>query len=57
MTRDALINRPRSLTLQQIARDTGIQLHWLHSFSRGVSAEPGVCRVETLYMYLTKGKQ
>lgn len=56
MTRDALIQRPRTLTLEQIEADTGISRAWLKAFSRGVSGDPGVCRIETLYVYLTKSR-
>lgn len=53
-TRTALQNRPRNITLEQVATESGLPLAWLRAFARNVSDEPGVCRVQTLYEYLTK---
>lgn len=48
--------RPRTKTLDIIARDTGLAREWLINFGGEASHDPGVRKVETLYVYLT-GKQ
>jgi hypothetical protein len=52
-TRALLNNRPRTLTLAAIAKDTNLHIAWIRDFGRGVSENPGVVSVETLYVYLT----
>lgn len=48
--------RSRNLTLDLISQDTQIPLHWLESFSRGLSKSPTVRNVVCLYEYLS-GRQ
>jgi hypothetical protein len=48
-----LINRPRTLTYDRIAKDTDIPLDFILRFARNKIADPGVCRVEQLYNYLS----
>ena len=47
-------NRPRTLTLEQIKTDTGLSLAWLKAFSQGLTPDPGVNKVELLFIYLMK---
>ncbi len=49
-------NRPASLTLEQIAKDTTINHNWLKAFSMARYGNPRVKEVERLYVYLS-GKQ
>ena len=54
-TLNMLKERPRSLTLDKIAEDTGLPHRWLSHFaSMDINSDPRVCRVETLYSYLAK---
>lgn len=53
-THIALLNRPRTLTLDRIAMDTGLSRDWLAHFSAGKSKDPGICKVETLFNYLNR---
>ena len=48
-----LNGRRRTLTLKQIAKDTGLGIGFLSSFSCGATPNPGVCGVERLYEYLS----
>lgn len=48
-----LNGRRRTLTLKQIAKDTGLGVGFLSSFSCGATPNPGVCGVERLYEYLS----
>jgi hypothetical protein len=48
-----LRNRPRTITLADIARDTRIGMSWLRKYSEGNIPDPGARRLETLYVYLT----
>lgn len=52
-TRAALLQRPRGLTLAQIAIESGLPLYWLQALARNVSDDPGVCKIETLFNYLS----
>lgn len=40
-----IAERPRCLTLKQIATGANVQLHWLTYFARGKIPEPGFNRV------------
>ena len=51
-TVELLKNRPRTLTLEQIAADTKIDIAWLWKFSAGKIKGPSVNRVEVLRNYL-----
>jgi hypothetical protein len=51
-TLELLRTRPRTLTLEQIARDTGIELGWLSKFGSNKIGDPSVNRVEALRNYL-----
>lgn len=53
-TLEALDNRPRKVTLAVIARDCQVSEPWLRSLIDGRIPNPGVCRIERLYTYLTK---
>ncbi len=46
--------RPRTLTYDQIASDTGLKVSWLEAFAGGRIPDPGVRKVETLFAYLSK---
>lgn len=48
-----LVNRRRTLTLEDIEKDTTLPVHWLSSFLKGQSKDPSVSRIETLYEYLS----
>ena len=48
-----LQNRPNTLTINAISDATGLDKSWLAQFSRGTIKGPDVCRIETLYEYLT----
>lgn len=50
----ALDNRPRKVTLAIIARDCDVSEQWLRSLLAGRIPNPGVCKIEELYTYLTK---
>ena len=52
-TREALADRPRSLTYDRIAQDIDVSKRWLEQFAAGVVANPSVNTVERLYTYLT----
>lgn len=55
-TRELLKNRPRTLTLAQIAEDSGVSLGWLNAFSAGLYSEPSVVRVQKVFERLTGEK-
>ena len=46
-------NRSRQITFRQIQTDTGLTVGWLEIFATGKMKDPGVCKVEALYVYLT----
>jgi hypothetical protein len=48
-----LEERPRSLTLKDVAEGSGLPEAWLKSFASRKINDPSVNRVETLYTYLT----
>lgn len=47
-------NRPATLSLDDIARETKLSRAWLKHFVAGNIAGPDVCKVECLYVYLAK---
>ena len=51
-THKLLLNRPISITLEKIERDTGLRKAWLSLFSRGKISSPSVNAIETLRSYL-----
>jgi len=53
-TRKLLIERPRTLTYEQIEKDTGLGVRWLQTFANGSTPNPGIVFVETLHTYLTE---
>lgn len=54
-TQQLLRERPRTTTLEMIADATGLSARWIQDFGNDRSPDPGVCKVETLYTYLTGG--
>ena len=44
--------RPRNLTVEQIALDTGLTESWLYSFAGRKAQDFGIRKVERLYDYL-----
>lgn len=51
-TRELLIERPRTLTYEEISKDTGLSVAWLRDFASGRRQNPGICTVQALYSYL-----
>lgn len=56
-----LENRPKGMTLLQIANDTGLTLYWLQSFLKNAKDsskdfDPGVNKIVTLYNHLNDKK-
>lgn len=51
-----LINRPRPVTLAEVARDTGLTTHWLETLIADKSPDCSVLKCEVLYTYF-EGKQ
>lgn len=51
-TRALLIERPRTLTYEEIAENTGLSVAWLRDFASGRRSNPGICHVEILYTFL-----
>lgn len=51
-TRQMLSTRPRKLSLNSIANDTGLTYHWLRAFESERAEDPGVRKVQTLHDYL-----
>ncbi|WP_139020493.1 hypothetical protein [Citromicrobium sp. JLT1363] len=45
--------RPRTVTLKDIAEGADVPLAWLKTFAAGNIGDPSVNRVEVLYVYLT----
>jgi len=56
-TRDLLNERPASLTIDKIAEDLGYSSAWLRMFARGKIDDPGVCKIQTLNVYLKNYKK
>lgn len=52
-TRELLLNRPRTMTLDDIVAKTGLTKGWLNDFSTQSMRDHGVNKVETLYFFLT----
>lgn len=48
-----LRNRDSSLTLEKISNETGLTKRWLENFIGNTVDDPGVLKVETLYVFLT----
>lgn len=57
-TRNLLLQRPRSLTYEQIARDTDLNVRWIAALAQCADkdADFGAHKIERLYTYLS-GKQ
>lgn len=55
-TIDLLQTRPITLSLKQIAMDTGLNEGWLSMFHKNRIDGPSVNMVQTLYEYLTKSQ-
>lgn len=51
-TRTLLLNRPRTMTYQTIAADTGLGEYWLAKFAQNDDSDFSASRVEKLYTYL-----
>lgn len=51
-TRRLLVNRPKTLSAMDIAKEVGVSVAWLNSFARGDISNPGVLHIETLNEYL-----
>ena len=47
-------NRPRSMTYDHIAAETGLKKTWLEAFAAGRIPDPGVRKVEALHAFLSK---
>ena len=55
VTLKLLKNRPITLTLKKISKDTSIPYHWLTAISKSNGArKPDVNHVQKLYEYLSK---
>lgn len=52
-TRELLKTRPRTVTYEKIAADTGLKRRWLNDFAGDTHGTWCVGRVETLYNYLS----
>lgn len=55
-TRKLLLHRDRTITIQRIARDTGLHFRFIESFAYKRSEDYGVNRVTVLYEYLSGKK-
>lgn len=53
ITHKLLVERPRSLTYDEISKHTGISVPWLRDFAGGRRENPGICTVQALYEFLT----
>lgn len=53
-TRRLLRERPKTLSLRQIAEDTGLGVEWIKKVLYEEDMDPGVNKVQTLYEYLAK---
>lgn len=51
-TREMLINRPASLTIEKIAADLGFSAAWLRMVARGAISDPGILKIQALRRYL-----
>ncbi len=49
-----LLDARGDMSLRQIAEETGINEHWLRSFSAGRADNPGVQRLEKLHNFLAE---
>lgn len=49
-----LINRPRIITYEMIAKETGLTTHWLKLFKSGGIVNPKVNKLEKLINFLGK---
>lgn len=47
-------NRPRTLTYKDIQKKTGIPVSYLQNLMSGLIKDPGVNRIEKLYIFFTK---
>lgn len=52
VTREALINRPKPITLAQVAEATQTSESWLEKFQRNRIKDPGVNAIQRLYEFL-----
>lgn len=48
-----LMNRPRTLTIDKIAADTGLAATWLHAFAQNRAMDVSARRVVILFEYLS----
>lgn len=55
-TLDLVKRRPRNLSFRMISEKTGLSVHWLRKYNEGDIVEPGVCKIERLYEFLTGDK-
>jgi len=53
-TLDMVRDRPRSCTYEVLAEQTGIPTAWLKNFVNNRIEDPGVKRVETLFVFFAK---
>jgi hypothetical protein len=53
-TLQLVAERPRTCTFEVLSKETGIPATWLKHFARGKIDDPGVIRVEKLYVFFTK---
>lgn len=53
-TRQLLCDLNKSKTYKDIAAEVGLSVGWVEAFGQGKSDDPGVTKVERLYVYLTK---
>lgn len=51
-TRHLLINRPASLTIEQIAKELNVTKSWVNAFAKNKTRNPGVVTVESLNVLL-----
>ena len=52
-TMKALAERPRVLTYEVIAEECGVSARWLQQLVAGKIEDPGVCKVEAVYVFVT----
>lgn len=52
-TLELLHNRPRTMTYEYIAEQTGLTFWWIQYFAKQKDKDPGVNKVETLYVFLS----
>lgn len=50
---ELLENRPHRTTLKDIADGAGVKEPWLKRLAAGNIGEPGVCKIEAVYAFLT----